>query len=174
MRRLGMRGRIAVFASAMAVVGGGVAVSMGTSFAAENCQALQTAENNNKNFIAQQQQLAAANPGAAAVFQGRIDNRNAVIANIDSRLAAAGCNGGGAAATGGVQAGAGAAAQNAGNGGAVCQGLQTALQNNQNFIAKQQQQAAANPAAASVFQGNIANREAVIANIQSRLAAAGC
>src|SRR5205807_1011494 len=53
-------------------------------------------------------------------------------------------------------------------GGAVCQGLDTALQNNLNFIAGQK----ANPDAQSAAR--IANRQAVVDNIQARRKAAGC
>lgn len=49
-----------------------------------------------------------------------------------------------------------------------CAGLQQALQNNENFIAQQK----ANPDAQS--EARIANRQAVIDNIQQRLQAAGC
>lgn len=49
-----------------------------------------------------------------------------------------------------------------------CAGLEQALKNNQNFIAQQQ----ANPDAQS--EARIANRQAVIDNIQQRLQAAGC
>jgi hypothetical protein len=49
-----------------------------------------------------------------------------------------------------------------------CQGLDQALQNNLNFIAQQK----ANPTAVSA--ANIANREAVVAQIQQRRQAAGC
>lgn len=49
-----------------------------------------------------------------------------------------------------------------------CAGLEQALKNNQNFIAGQQ----ANPDAQS--EARIANRQAVIANIEQRLQAAGC
>ncbi|MFD7298096.1 hypothetical protein ACFV9W_32835 [Streptomyces sp. NPDC059897] len=58
--------------------------------------------------------------------------------------------------------------QGGGQGSAVCDGLTTALANNQKFIDGQQ----ANPDAQS--EARIANREAVIAEIKRKQAASGC
>jgi hypothetical protein len=151
---------IAAVVGVVGMLGGGVAAYSGTSQAAEDCGALDTALNNNQNFIAGQQ----ANPDANS--QARIANRQAVIDLIQQRRAAAGCNG-----DGGEQPAAGNQNNNQGQSqgsGESCAGLDKALQNNQNFIAGQQ----ANPDANSA--GRIANRQAVIDLIQQRRAAAGC
>nr|WP_307855771.1 hypothetical protein [Kibdelosporangium banguiense] len=132
---------------------GAIAFSSGSSEAAESCQGLDTALQNNLTFIAGQQ----ANPDAQS--QARIANRQAVVDQIQQRRQAAGCTGNVAAAP----AGAGAAVS-----GESCAGLDQALKNNQNFIAGQQ----ANPDAQS--QARIANRQAVIDLIQQRRQAAGC
>ena len=122
----------------------------------ENCAGLDQALQNNLNFIAGQQ----ANPDAGSV--GRIANRQAVVNLIQQRRQAAGC-------TANVQAGGQQAAQGAqGGSGENCAGLDQALQNNLNFIAGQQ----AKPDAQSAAR--IANRQAVVNNIQQRRQAAGC
>src|SRR5215213_10124806 len=72
-----------------------IAFSSGDSEAAESCQGLDTALQNNLNFIAGQQ----ANPDAQS--EARIANRQAVVDLIQQRRAAAGC-------TANVQAGGGA------------------------------------------------------------------
>ncbi|WP_414636221.1 hypothetical protein [Actinophytocola sp.] len=84
-------------------------------------------------------------------------NRQAVVDQLQQRRHAAGC-------TGTV------AAQpiNPGNSGESCAGLDQALQNNLNFIAAQQ----ADPDAQSAAR--IANRQAVVDQLQQRRQAAGC
>jgi hypothetical protein len=136
------------------VLGGGFAIISGTSHAAdapkENCQGLDQALQNNLNFIAQQK----ANP--TAVSAANIANRQAVVDQIQQRRKVAGC-------TNNVSA------SGASNGsGENCNGLQTALQNNLNFIADQK----AHPDAQSAAR--IANRQAVVDQIEQRLKAAGC
>ncbi|MEV6609143.1 hypothetical protein [Kutzneria sp. NPDC051319] len=136
------------------VLGGGFAVISGTSHAAtENCQGLDQALQNNLNFIAQQK----ANP--TAVSAANIANRNAVVAQIQQRRQAAGC-------TNNVTASSDANKKK--GSGEDCAGLQKALQNNLNFIADQK----AHPDAQSAAR--IANRQAVVAQIESRLKAAAC
>ncbi|EWM16198.1 hypothetical protein [Kutzneria sp. 744] len=136
------------------VLGGGFAVISGTSHAAtENCQGLDQALQNNLNFIAQQK----ANP--TAVSAANIANRNAVVAQIQQRRQAAGC-------TNNVTASSDAKKKK--GSGEACAGLQKALQNNLNFIADQK----AHPDAQSAAR--IANRQAVVAQIESRLKAAAC
>jgi hypothetical protein len=78
---------LAVLVGAAAVAAGVVAFSGGGSeaSAAESCQGLDTALRNNLTFIAQQQ--AAPDAQSAA----RIENRQAVVALIEQRRAAAGC-----------------------------------------------------------------------------------
>jgi hypothetical protein len=136
------------------VLGGGFAIISGTSHAAtENCQGLDQALQNNLNFIAQQK----ANP--TAVSAANIANRNAVVAQIQQRRQAAGC-------TNNVTASADAKKKK--GSGEDCAGLQKALQNNLNFIADQK----AHPDAQSAAR--IANRQAVVAQIESRIKAALC
>jgi hypothetical protein len=130
-----------------------IAFSSGSSEAAESCQGLDTALQNNLNFIAGQQ----ANPDAQS--EARIANRQAVVDQIQSRRQAAGCNGNVAADP---------AAAQAAVSGESCAGLDQALKNNQNFIAGQK----ANPDAQS--EARIANRQAVVDLIQQRRQAAGC
>jgi hypothetical protein len=130
-----------------------IAFSSGSSEAAESCQGLDTALQNNLNFIAGQQ----ANPDAQS--EARIANRQAVVDQIQSRRQAAGCNGNVAADP---------AAAQAAVSGESCAGLDQALTNNQNFIAAQK----ANPDAQS--EARIANRQAVVDLIQQRRQAAGC
>ena len=136
------------------VLGGGFAVISGTSHAAdapkENCQGLDQALQNNLNFIAQQK----ANP--TAVSAANIANRQAVVDQIQQRRKVAGC-------TNNVTA---SGASN--KGGENCNGLQTALNNNLKFIADQK----AHPDAQSAAR--IANRQAVVDQIEQRLKAAGC
>jgi hypothetical protein len=135
------------------VLGGGFAIISGTSHAAtENCQGLDQALQNNLNFIAQQK----ANP--TAVSAANIANRNAVVAQIQQRRQAAGC-------TNNVTASADAKKKGSGEN---CAGLQKALQNNLKFIADQK----AHPDAQSAAR--IANRQAVVAQIESRIKAALC
>jgi hypothetical protein len=130
-----------------------IAFSSGDSQAAEDCGGLDTALQNNLNFIAGQK----ANPDAQS--EARIANRQAVVDQIQSRRKAAGC-------TKNLQADAAAAAPR--KSGEDCGGLDTALKNNLNFIAGQK----ANPDAQSAAR--IANRQAVVDQIQSRRQAAGC
>jgi hypothetical protein len=130
-----------------------IAFSSGSSEAAESCQGLDTALQNNLNFIAGQQ----ANPDAQS--EARIANRQAVVDQIQSRRQTAGCTGNVAADP---------AAAQAAVSGESCAGLDQALKNNQNFIAGQK----ANPDAQS--EARIANRQAVVDLIQSRRQAAGC
>ncbi|HET9137778.1 MAG TPA: hypothetical protein VFO68_00300 [Actinophytocola sp.] len=125
--------------------------SGGSSEAAESCAGLDTALQNNLNFIAGQQ----ANPDAQS--QARIANRQAVVDQIQQRRAVAGC-------TGGVVA----QPVDTGGSGESCAGLDKALQNNLDFIAGQR----ANPDAQS--QARIANRQAVVDLIQQRRTAARC
>ncbi|ONI77105.1 hypothetical protein ALI144C_34010 [Actinosynnema sp. ALI-1.44] len=68
-----------------------LAFSGGSSEAAESCQGLDTALQNNLNFIAGQQ----ANPDAQS--EARIANRQAVVDLIQQRRKAAGCDGDGGA-----------------------------------------------------------------------------
>jgi hypothetical protein len=152
-KRATILGAAAVLGVAV-VLGGGFAVISGTSHAAtENCQGLDQALQNNLNFIAQQK----ANP--TGVSAANIANREAVVAQIQQRRQAAGC-------TNNVTASADAAKKK--GSGENCNGLQTALQNNLNFIAQQK----AHPDAQSAAR--IKNREAVVAQIEQRLKAAGC
>jgi hypothetical protein len=130
-----------------------IAFSTGDSQAAEDCGGLDTALQNNLNFIAGQQ----ANPDAQSA--ARITNRQAVVDQIQSRRKAAGC-------TKNVAADAAAAAPK--TSGEDCGGLDQALKNNLNFIAGQK----ANPDSQSAAR--IANRQAVVDQIQSRRTAAGC
>ena len=152
-KRATILGAAAVLGVAV-VLGGGFAIISGTSHAAtENCQGLDQALQNNLNFIAQQK----ANP--TAVSAANIANREAVVAQIQQRRQAAGC-------TNNVTASADAGKKK--GSGENCNGLQTALQNNLNFIAQQK----AHPDAQSAAR--IKNREAVVAQIEQRLKAAGC
>ncbi|MET8762367.1 hypothetical protein [Lentzea sp. NPDC004782] len=123
------------------------------SNAAEDCGGLDTALQNNLNFIAGQQ----ANPDAQS--DARIANRQAVVNLIQQRRKAAGC---------GNNVQAKAEKGQAATSGEDCGGLDKALQNNLNFIAGQK----ANPDAQS--QARIANRQAVVDLIQQRRKAAGC
>ena len=143
---------LAVLAAATAIAAAAVAFSGGgdEAAAAESCQGLDTALQNNLNFIAQQQ--AAPDAQSAA----RIENREAVVDQLQQRRQAAGCTGELVAQP--IVAGSGES----------CAGLDTALQNNLNFIAQQQ----AAPDAQSAAR--IENRQAVVDLIEQRRAAAGC
>jgi hypothetical protein len=130
-----------------------IAFSSGDSQAAEDCGGLDTALQNNLDFIAGQK----ANPDAQST--ARIANRQAVVDLIQQRRQAAGC-------TKNVQAAAAASAPT--KSGEDCGGLDTALQNNLTFIAGQQ------AAPDSQSAARIANRQAVVDQIQQRRKAAGC
>jgi hypothetical protein len=78
---LGMAGILA----AAGIAAGAVALTPGDSQAAESCQGLDTALQNNLTFIAGQQQ----NPDALSTV--RIANRQAVVDLIQQRRAVAGC-----------------------------------------------------------------------------------
>lgn len=139
---------------AVAAVAGGIFAFSGTnSNAAEDCGGLDTALQNNLNFIAGQQ----ANPDAQS--DARIQNRQQVVSLINQRRAAAGCGGD-------VQAK--PEAGQAATSGEDCGGLDKALQNNLTFIAGQK------AAPDSQSEARIANRQAVVDLIQQRRKAAGC
>ncbi|NKE57032.1 hypothetical protein FXN61_09355 [Lentzea sp. PSKA42] len=139
---------------AVAAVAGGIFAFSGTdSKAAEDCGGLDTALQNNLNFIAGQQ----ANPDAQS--DARIANRQAVVNLINQRRAAAGC---------GNKVQAQPEKGQAATSGEDCGGLDKALQNNLNFIAGQK----ASPDAQS--EARIANRQAVVDLIEQRRKAAGC
>ncbi|MFD4669204.1 hypothetical protein ACFWNN_05665 [Lentzea sp. NPDC058450] len=123
------------------------------SNAAEDCGGLDTALQNNLNFIAGQQ----ANPDAQS--DARIQNRQQVVNLINQRRAAAGC---------GNNVQAKPEAGQAATSGEDCGGLDKALQNNLSFIAGQK----SNPDSQS--EARIANRQAVVDLIQQRRKAAGC
>nr|WP_245849424.1 septal ring lytic transglycosylase RlpA family protein [Lentzea kentuckyensis] len=129
------------------------AFSSTDSNAAEDCGGLDTALQNNLNFIAGQQ----ANPDAQS--DARIANRQAVVNLINQRRQAAGC---------GNDVQAQPAKGQAATSGEDCGGLDKALQNNLSFIAGQK----SNPDAQS--EARIANRQAVVDLIQQRRKAAGC
>src|SRR5215211_2511998 len=129
--RVGRTRKVAIVVGVAVVLGGGLALSTGLSQAAtESCQGLDTALQNNLNFIAAQRQ----NPDAQSA--ARIANRQAVVNLIQQRRQAAGC-------TGNVVANPPAAAGS----GESCAALETALQNNLRFIAGQRQSPDANSAA---------------------------
>src|SRR5262245_57133617 len=89
--RHGRRGTIglAVVIAAGGIAAAAIAFSGGNdeASAAESCQGLDTALQNNLNFIAGQQ----ANPDAQSA--ARIENREAVVDQIQQRRQAAGCTG---------------------------------------------------------------------------------
>jgi hypothetical protein len=147
-RTIGLAAVIGVAGVAVAVI----AFSGGNdeASAAESCQGLDTALQNNLNFIAAQQ----ANPDAQS--EARIANREAVVDQLQQRRQVAGCT---------TQV----LAQpiNTG-GGESCAGLDQALRNNLDFIADQR----ANPDSQSAAR--IENRQAVVDLIQQRRAVAGC
>jgi hypothetical protein len=151
-RKPAMIGAGAMLAVA-AVAGGIFAFSSTDSNAAEDCGGLDTALQNNLNFIAGQQ----ANPDAQS--DARIANRQAVVNLINQRRAAAGC---------GKNVQAQPEKGQAATSGEDCGGLDKALQNNLSFIAGQK----AKPDAQS--EARIANRQAVVDLIQQRRKAAGC
>lgn len=139
---------------AVAAVAGGIFAFSGTnSNAAEDCGGLDTALQNNLNFIAGQQ----ANPDAQS--DARILNRQQVVSLINQRRAAAGC---------GNDVQAKPEAGQAATSGEDCGGLDKALQNNLSFIAGQKS------APDSQSEARIANRQAVVDLIQQRRKAAGC
>src|SRR3954451_1816066 len=79
--------KLTLGAAAATLVAGIFAVSTGIGHAGENCAGLDTALQNNLNFIAGQR----ANPDALS--DARIANRQAVVDLIQQRRAAAGCTG---------------------------------------------------------------------------------
>ncbi|AIR98025.1 hypothetical protein [Streptomyces glaucescens] len=93
-RTLGTKKKIALLVSAATVAGGGAFVMASTSNAAQSakdstvCQGLATALGNNQRFIADQR----ARPDAQS--QARIANREAVIAEIQRKQEASGCEAG--------------------------------------------------------------------------------
>jgi hypothetical protein len=153
------RRKIATVVGVLALLGGGIALTTGTSNAAESCQGLDTALQNNLNFIAGQK----ANPDANSA--GRITNRQAVVDLIQQRRDAAGCTNKVKAQKQKKRKKGRSSVQGSGEN---CAGLDKALQNNLKFIAGQK----ANPDANSA--GRITNRQAVVDLIQQRRDAAGC
>ena len=154
----GRHGRRGTIGLAALVAAGGIATAAvafsgghDEASAAESCQGLDTALQNNLNFIAGQQ----ANPDAQS--EARIANRAAVVDQLQERRQVAGCAGDVVAHP-----------IDTGGSGESCAGLDTALRNNLNFIAGQR----ANPDAQS--EARIENRQAVVDLIQQRRAAAGC
>jgi hypothetical protein len=142
---------LAALVAAVGLAAVAVALGTGRGEAAENCGGLDTALQNNLNFIAAQQ----AAPDAQS--EARIANRLAVVDQIQQRRQAAGC-------TGDVVA----QPIDTGGSGESCAGLDAALRNNLNFIAAQESA----PDAQS--DARIANRQAVVDLIQQRREAAGC
>src|SRR3954452_23324416 len=112
---------LAALVAAVGLAAVAVALSTGRGEAAESCTGLDTALQNNLNFIAGQQ----AAPDAQS--EARIANREAVVDQLQQRRAVAGC-------TGELKAQPIAA----GGSGENCAGLDTALRNNLDFIAGQQ------------------------------------
>src|SRR5436190_2834156 len=153
--RVSTKRKVATVGGVAAILAGILIVGTHVSNAGESCAGLDTALQNNLNFIAGQQ----ANPDANSA--ARIANRQAVVDLIQQRRKAAGC-------TGNVAAKPPANGNAAGGSGESCAGLDTALQNNLNFIAGQK----ANPDAGSAAR--IANRQPVVDLIQQRRKAAGC
>ena len=142
---------LAALVGAVGITAAAIAISTGTSQAAESCDGLDTALQNNLNFIAAQQ----ATPDAQT--EARIANRLAVVDQLQQRRQAAGCGGDVVAQP-----------VNTDGTGESCAGLDTALRNNLTFIAAQQ----ATPDTQS--DARIANRQAVVDLIQQRRVAAGC
>lgn len=144
---------LAALLAAGGLAAGAVAISGGNTEAAaqESCQGLDTALQNNLTFIAAQQ--AAPDAQSAA----RIENRQAVVDQLQQRRQVAGCTGELVAQP--IQAG---------GSGESCAGLDQALRNNLTFIAAQR----ADPDAQSAAR--IENRQAVVDLIQQRREAAGC
>src|SRR2546423_14268076 len=85
MKRVSWTRRWAIGGWVAAILGGILVVSTHASNAAESCQGLDTALQNNLTFIAGQQ----ANPDANSA--ARIANRQAVVDLIQQRRKAAGC-----------------------------------------------------------------------------------
>ncbi|MFD9543211.1 hypothetical protein [Streptomyces sp. NPDC060022] len=95
-KTIGRKKKLALLAGAVALAGGTAAVLAGTSQASQSpsadassvvCTGLATALSNNEQFIAGQR----ANPDALS--QARIENREAVLAQIRRQQAASGCAG---------------------------------------------------------------------------------
>ncbi|WP_128382161.1 hypothetical protein [Streptomyces cavernae] len=113
-RTLGTKKKVALLVGAVAVAGGGAFTLAATSNAASVagdstvCQGLATALGNNQKFIDGQR----ANPDALS--EARIANREAVIAEIERKQEASGCEVGESAQNAGAGAGAGGAAGDAG------------------------------------------------------------
>jgi hypothetical protein len=80
--------KLTIGAATATLMGAALAVGTGIGQAGEDCGGLDTALRNNLNFIAGQR----ANPDAQSA--ARIANRDAVVALIQRRRAAAGCTGG--------------------------------------------------------------------------------
>ncbi|MET9375021.1 hypothetical protein ABZX98_12830 [Streptomyces sp. NPDC002992] len=114
-KTLSRKRKIALLAGALVLAGGTAVVLTGTSQASVACDGLATALANNERFIADQR----AKPDALS--QARIDNREAVIAEIRRKQAASGCGGEDAGADADADAGEGegaGAGDGAGDGGA--------------------------------------------------------
>ncbi|MET7364315.1 hypothetical protein ABZS61_00545 [Streptomyces sp. NPDC005566] len=94
-KTIGRKKKLALLAGAVALAGGTAAVLAGTSQASQSpsadasvvCTGLATARSNNEQFIAGQR----ANPDALSA--ARIENREAVLAEIGRQQAASGCGG---------------------------------------------------------------------------------
>ncbi|MER5896138.1 hypothetical protein [Streptomyces sp. NPDC001876] len=94
-KTIGRKKKLALLAGAVALAGGTAAVLAGTSQASQSpsadssvvCSGLATALSNNEQFIAGQR----ANPDALSA--ARIENREAVLAQIRRQQAASGCGG---------------------------------------------------------------------------------
>ncbi|MFD9500784.1 hypothetical protein [Streptomyces sp. NPDC060035] len=96
-KTIGRKKKLALLAGAVALAGGTAAVLAGTSQASQSpsadgassvvCTGLATALGNNEQFIAGQR----ANPDALS--EARIENREAVVAQIRRQQAASGCGG---------------------------------------------------------------------------------
>lgn len=112
-RTLGRDKKLALLAGAAVLAGGTAVVMTGTSQASVACDGLATALRNNEQFIAGQR----ADPDAQS--EARIANRLAVIEEIRRKQAAGGCGAGsgGAADSGGNEAGAEGGAAGAGGAG---------------------------------------------------------
>ncbi|MFF3320326.1 hypothetical protein ACFYV5_33175 [Streptomyces sp. NPDC003035] len=122
-KTLSRKRKIALLAGALVLAGGTAVVLTGTSQASVACDGLATALANNERFIADQR----AKPDALS--QARIDNREAVIAEIRRKQAASGCGGedaGADAGDGGAEA-ATSAGGGGGSGDVVCAGSTVTL-----------------------------------------------
>jgi hypothetical protein len=131
-RTSGRTRKVLIGITAAALAGGAFAISTGVSSAGENCNGLDTALQNNLNFIAGQK----ANPDALS--DARIANRQAVVDLINQRRVVAGCTGNvqavappvkapTAAPTKTTKAPTKAPAENAGAGDVVCKGSTVTL-----------------------------------------------